>query len=87
MSDLVKMQFAQSKALLMQHVLTFILLKKLLFYLQMVELYKDIGFKVPNCYFGKVNARSNFATQFTDVGGHSPHPPEVGAECRFLKRG
>ena len=42
LSDSVKMQFVQPKVLLMQQVLTFILLKKLLFHLQMLELYKQI---------------------------------------------
>ena len=29
----------------------------------------NIGFKIPQGYFGKTNARSGFAMQFTDFGG------------------
>ena len=29
----------------------------------------NIGFKIRQGYFGKIHARSNFATQFTDVSG------------------
>ena len=39
---LLKMQFAKPKALLMQEILTFIMLNKLLFHFQMLELYRHI---------------------------------------------
>ena len=37
----------------------------------------DTGFKIPNCYFGKVYARSSWAKRFTGVGGGV-----IDSDCR-----